>query len=349
MLYRNNRPQIMMNDVTHGLLELLINDSIKVGKLQGYPTPFTIREFKRLSKATRLVNYNEKFRINGTTCSLLDAGHIPGSGGILIEEKKRTFFTGDIQTDDSHLLNPCVLPKKVDTLILESTYGDRVRRDRADEEQQFLECVEEGLANNESVLIPTFAVGRAAEIISILENYAGKIALDGMAKKATEIAAQYSRYLKGGKKLRHLLRKVHLIKTRKQRKSVVKKYPIIISSAGMLSGGPAVSYLRDIRKREHSKVIFTGFLAEDSPGRKLMQTSRYISEEDQFNVKCNLNQFELSAHADRNGLVDIIRRTKPKKVICVHGDNTKKFAKFLEKEFPNIEFIAPKNGDIEKL
>jgi putative mRNA 3-end processing factor len=335
-----------MNDVTLELANLLVEDSIKVGKKQGYPVPFGIPELKRMNKATKFANYGEHLRIGSMKCSLHDAGHIPGSASILVENGKRIFYTGDIQTESSNLLHPCRLPKKVDILILESTYGERVRRKREDEEQRFLESVEEALAKEEIALIPVFAVGRAQEILLLLEKYANKIALDGMAKKASDIISQYGAYIKDRDKLKQILKKVHWVHTRKQRKQALKKYPIAVSSAGMLGGGPAIHYLREIKARPESKVIFAGFLVEDSPGRNLIQTKIFETAEERFHVHCELEQFELSAHADHNGLLSIIKHTNPEKVICIHGDNTKNFSSVIENEFPSIEAIAPKNGDV---
>ncbi|MBI3190115.1 hypothetical protein HYZ41_00265 [archaeon] len=122
----------------------------------------------------------------------------------------------------------------------------------------------------------------------------------------------------------------------------------MISSAGMLGGGPAVSYLRDIKERKESKVIFCGFLIEDTPGRNLIQTKIFKNAEEEFNVHCDLHQFELSAHTDRRGLFEIVKRTNPKQIICVHGDNCKKFAAELEEHF-GIEAFAPKNGEVVKV
>ena len=239
-LYVNRRPTLVMNDVTLELTNLLVEDSIKVGKKQGYAVPFGIPELKQMNKATRFVRYGENFRIGDMRCSLHDAGHIPGSASILVEDEKKVFYTGDIQTESSNLLHPARLPKKVDTLILESTYGDRVRRKREEEEQRFVESVEEALAREEAALIPVFAVGRAQEVLLLLENNANKIALDGMAKKASEIVAKYGAYTKDRKRLKNILRKVHWVHTRKQRMQALKKYPLIVSSAGMLGGGPAI-------------------------------------------------------------------------------------------------------------
>ncbi len=349
MLYTRERPPVFMTDMTLDLTTLLVEDSIKVGKKQGYDVPFGFQELKRMKKATRFTNYGERFNVGNMKCSFYDAGHIPGSVSVLVQDNKSVFYTGDIQTENSNLLHGCRLPKKSDVLILESTYGNRVRRKRRQEEERFLETLEEVMSMEEKVLIPVFAVGRAQEILLMLEKYAGKVALDGMARKASDIIAQYGAYTKDRKRLKKILRKIHWVHTQKQRKEALKKYPIIVTSAGMLGGGPAIHYLREIRSRHESKVLFTGFLVEDSPGRNLIQTKVFETAEEKFHVHCDVQQFELSAHADHTGLMSIIRAINPEKVVCIHGDNCKRFAETIEKEFPSVSAIAPKNGDVIKL
>jgi putative mRNA 3-end processing factor len=350
ILYKKWKQPCFMTDATFELASLLILDSMKVGKMQGYDTPFGKEDFRRMVKHTKLVGYNEKLRIGNFYCSLFDSGHIPGSAGILLDNNKRIFYTGDIQTMDSHLLHGCQLPDKADVLITESTYSykDHLRRDK--EEEKFLMSIEEILAKEEVALIPVFAVGRAQEILLILEKYASKIALDGMAKKASDIISYYGYYLRNPKKLKYVLRRVHWIRTDKDRVKALKNYPIIVSSAGMLGGGPAVNYLREIKSKAGSRVLFTGFLVEDSPGWKLIKTSVFENGEEKFDVHCNLQQFEMSAHTDKTGLFDIIKKTRPEKVICVHGEsrNCENFAKDIEEKF-NIQAFAPKNGEVIKI
>jgi len=335
-----------MTDITFDLTNLLLNDSMKVSKIQGYGTPYDKGDFGRMIKNTKLVNYNKIFRIGSFYCSLFDSGHIPGSAGILLDNNKKIFYTGDIQTIDSHLLRGCQLPDKVDVLITESTYSykDHLRREK--EEEKFLKSIEETLAKEEIALIPVFAVGRAQEILLILEKYAGKIALDGMAKKASDLISYNSHYLRNPKKLKYILKKVHWIRTKKERTKALKNCSIIVSSAGMLGGGPAVNYLRGIKGKAESRVLFTGFLVEDSPGWKLIKTKIFENAEERFDVHCELQQFELSAHTDKTGLFDIIKRTKPEKVICVHGESRhcENFANEI-KEKLNINAFAPKNGE----
>lgn len=344
-IYAKQKIPIYMTDVTMELSLLLIKDSLKIAKKEGYPTPYTPNDVRRMMKHTKLVSYGEKFRVGNFDCSLYDAGHIPGSSGILIQGKnEKIFYTGDIQTTQSHLLNSCHLPEKADVLITESTYSARSHPKREYEEKKLISSVEEVLANEATALIPVFAVGRAQEILLMLEDYADQIAVDGMPKTAGEIISSYGYYLKDNKQLRHVLKKVHYVQSPDDRKLTNKKYPILVSSAGMMSGGPVVSHLKMMSKKPENRVIFTGFLVEDSPGKKLLDTGMFQNNDEKFPVKCQLEQFDLSAHTDRKGLFSIIEHVKPEHVICVHGDHCKEFAKELEEEL-NIHAYAPKNGE----
>lgn len=344
LLCRRGKPQVFMNDITLELGAMLIKDSMKVAKKEGYGTPFSKTDVKKMVKFTKIVTHNEKFRIGDVTFSLWPSGHIPGSSGILAEGAKRIFYTSDIQTTDSHLLHRCKLPQNIDTLVIESTYSYRNHPPREQLETELIRVVEETIQKNEIVLIPVFAVGRAQEVMMILEKFSNKVAVDGMAKLASEIIADYSSYIRDAKKFRDVLKKVKFVRSKEERTKALKTHPIVISSAGMLGGGPAVHYLREISRRKGSKVLFTGFLIEDTPGRNLIETKIFKNTEEEFNVHCDLHQFELSAHTDRKGLFEIIKRTNPKQVICVHGERCKEFAKDIEEHF-GLDAIAPKNGE----
>lgn len=345
ILYKKYRPPLFTNDVTLDSTLLLIKDSMKIARKQHYKLPFSKNDVKRMFRSAKLLNYYEDFHIGDFSCSLYDAGHIPGSAGILLKNRgKSIFYTGDIKLDDTRLLNGCTLPKEVDVLITESTYSEREHPNREKEERRFISAVEEAIALEETALIPVFAIGRAQEVLLILENYVDKIALDGMAKPASEIILHYGYYLKDHEKLKSILNRVMWIKTDREREKAVKKIPIIVTTAAMMGGGPVLFYLRELRGRPEAKILFTGYLIEDSPARILTETGIFQSAEEKFHVHCDLKQFDLSSHCGRSELLEIIRRTNPKKVVCVHGDKCEKFAKEISEIF-DIETIAPRNGD----
>ena len=348
-LYEKSKPAAVMTDVTLDLSKMLLLDSLKVSKKEGYHTPFNKSDIKKMVSHTRTINYKQKFRVGVFDAMLFDAGHIPGSAGILMKNKKTIFYTGDIQTAESNLLHGCKLPDRADVLMIESTYSYKNHPSREREEERLKQHVEEALAREEKVLFPVFASGRAQEVLLILEKYANKIALDGMAKKASDIISKYPGYLKDKKRLKHVLRKVHWVHGEESRRKATEHYPIVIATAGMLGGGPAIHYLREMKHRAQSKVLFTGFLVEESPGRQLLETKIFQTAEEKFDVHCHIDQFQLSAHAGRSGLMHIIKKLNPETVICVHGERTKEFAKDIEKQFPGVQAIAPKNGDVIKV
>lgn len=342
LLMKKQKMPVYMTDITLELSSLLVKDSMKVGRMQGYGTPFGKAEMKKFVKSAKIVGYGEKF----ASCRLFDAGHIPGSAGVLLE-KEKVFYTGDVQTIESNLLRPAKFPEKCNTLIIESTYSQRNHLLREQEERNLVESVEEALSKDETALIPVFAIGRAQEVLLVLKKYAPKIALDGMTKTASEIISDYGSYVKNLKEFRGVLKKVHMVERGSERDKILKKYPIIIASAGMLGGGPAVDYLSRISHREDSKVLFTGFLVEESPGSNLIKTKIFENGSQKFDVHCEVRQFSLSAHAGRNSLLSIIDRLRPKNVICVHGDSCKQFAEELRGR--GINAFALKNGEEVKL
>lgn len=342
-LYKKWSLPAYMTDVTLDLTTLLIEDSMKIARSEGYKIPFGELELRKTIKHTKMLDYNENFSVKQLKCSLHDAGHIPGSASVLVHGEKNILYTGDIHDENTNLLNGASLPKKVDVMIMESTYAERERAARKHEEKKFIESVEEVIANEETALIPSFAVGRTQEVLLLLEKYAKYIALDGMSKKATAIVNSYPHRIKSGRKLRAISDKILWIKNDNQRKVVMKKRPIILSSAGMLSGGPIIRYLRHIASDHEARIMFTGYLVEDSPGWSVLNRRIYESGEEKFDIKCRVEQYELSAHASRQGLWNIIRKTDPSHVVCVHGPSCEKFAADLRSH--GLEAFAPRNGE----
>lgn len=348
LLYKKEEPPLFTNQITLDTINLLIKDSFKIAKREKYQLSFGKNEVKKMNKFSKLLEYNESVQIDDFICTMFDAGHIPGSAGILLEHSsgKKIFYTGDIKLEGSRLLEGCKLPEKVDVLITECTYGTKTHPGRDNEEKKILSQIEEALALKETVLVPVFALGRSQEVLLILEKYADKIAFDGMAKAVSEIVMNYGHYLKDPERLKKILNIVKWVESPDERDLIIKQYPIIVATAAMMAGGPMLYYLRQLKDKPRTKILFVGFLVEDTPGRTLLETGFFKKAEEKYQVHCEIHQYDLSSHAGQNELFEIIRRTNPKKVICVHGDECEDFAESVLREFPNIETYAPKNGDI---
>lgn len=341
-----HRAPVFATRLTAEMSELLLNDFLKIARLNNYPQHFTKEDSRKILKSIREVSYEKQFSVKDARLKLYDAGHIPGSSGVLLSEgKKNIFYTGDTKLNPQNLVNGCKLPKeRIETLIIESTYGDRNHPDIKNRDALFRSEIDDAINKGEHVIIPVFAVGRAQEILLNLKGYENYVALDGMAKEATKIVLRNSKYIRNSEELKKIFSKIKKIENDKQREQVLKKPSIIVTTSGMLTGGPVAYYLRKIQDRRDSKVIIVGFQVEGSPGKNLLETNIYKNEGEEYSVRCKITRFDFSSHAGRDELFGIINRIKPEQVLCVHGDKCQQFAKDVEKEF-RIPAIAPKNGD----
>ncbi len=347
ILYKKGKPNVFATAETLDLTKLLLNDSYKVSIKQGYPAPYGKKELKRSFSHFKPVDYYNPTNVAGFEVEYYDAGHIPGSAGILMnKDGHRIFYTGDINLSSTYLLDGAVLPERADTLIIESTYGDREHPPRDREEQRFVGAINEGLANNEKILLPCFAVGRSQEVLLMLHRHKyKKMAIDGMIKQASEIILYYKENIKNYKNLKDVLKKVMWIRGSRERDEAIETKNIFVTTSGMLTGGPIVYFLQKLRN-EDIRIIFTGYLVEDTPGRRLFETGIFSNGEDEFPVDAPMFRFDFSAHAGRGELLEIVKRLKPKKVLVVHGDHPEKFADLISSEFKDVDVEAPVIGDV---
>jgi putative mRNA 3-end processing factor len=345
-ILRNNKA--FMTKETFKIYSLLIKDFVKVGIDERYPMPFTKQDVKKSLKNVVIVD--NRFEIGDVEINLFDAGHIPGSRSILLRvDDKKIFYTGDIKLLPQRLIDGCKLPnEEVDLLVIESTYSYKEHPERKEEEERLKAEIDDVINKNGIALLPTFAVGRAQEMLLILKDYKDYIALDGMAKEATKIIMNYN--IKSSGLLKNIFKKIMKVKNNKQREKLLRRREknIIITTSGMLNGGPVVHYIKKIHKDKNSKILFTGFQVEGTPGEKLLKTSFFEYKDIKLEVNCKLKNFDFSSHAGRSELIEIIKKLNPKAVICVHGDRCEEFSENIEKEF-GIKSYAPTNGEIIKI
>jgi len=347
VIYRRFKPPIYSTIATFELAHLLLKDSIKVAKYRGLARRFEKNDIEKMKKHEVIVTYGQKIEGDDFSLDIFDAGHIPGSMAPLLEmENKRILYACDFNTNPSRLLNGASIDAKdVDVLIIESTYSERNHSPRKETEKKFFEAVESTIANEGVAVIPCFAVGRAAEILMILKSFNPRfpVYLDGMAKTASQLAMKYPEFIRDPKALKKALNVSRLIWDEKDRKKVVREPCAIISSSGMLEGGPSVSYIKYLYNNAESSVIFTGFLIPNTAGRTLVETGRFVTEGFDLKIKMGIHRFDFSAHAGRDDLFKFVDDINPQKVICLHGDNCEGFAKELKEK--GFDAIAPNNGD----
>lgn len=330
-------------NVTKPLVKLLLLDSIKVSREEGTELPFKKEDVKKTIKNFLPVNYRVPFRVREAKITFFDAGHIPGSAMHLLDLKeKKILYTGDFKTTETRLLKKADLNlPKIDILITESTYADREHPDRKKQEKELIRIINDTLAVDGVCIISGFAVGRIDEILLLLDHYGidYPLYIDGMAKKAITIINQYRNLLKIPNSLDKALEKVRYVEKEKMRKKIIRNPGVILTTSGMLSGGPIVYYIKKLYFKRNCSLVLTGFQVEGTPGRTLLETGRYINKDLDLELRMHVRKLDFSSHAGRSELFRFVEKLNPEKVFCIHGDHTQEFA--LELKEKGFDAIAP--------
>lgn len=332
-------------DVTKPLTELLLLDSVKISHEEGISLPFTKKDVNETIKNFVLTKYRKEHKLRKATFTFFDAGHVPGSSMILLNlEGKNLLYTGDLKTTDTRLLKKAEkeLPK-IDYLITESTYSDREHLDRKSQERELVTMINETLAVDGICLVAGFAIGRLQEILLVLDKFGidYPLFMDGMAKKSTTIINQHKSLLREPESLDRALKKVQYVSSERARNRILKQPSVVLTTSGMLTGGAIVWYLRKMYADSRSSLVLTGWQLEDTPGKVLLETGRYIAKGLDLEVKMPVKRLDFSAHLGRSELFDFVNRLNPEKVFCIHGDHTEEFATELkEKGFDAVAPIA---------
>lgn len=345
LLYKFQSPKLYATPPTIDLMNLLLEDYVKVAGLTRNFCEYTSYDIQKMNKSCFPVSFRKSFRIGNLTSELLNSNHIPGSSSAVIYGSKNFMYSGDIGSAKTYLLGftENTYPK-IDCLMIESTYSEREHPNRNAEEKRFIKKVNE--YENGLVLLPSFSVGRAQELLlTLCENGIERnIYLEGMAQKAADIILYHKKYIKDAKKLKDVLKKVGFVRTKKQRDKVIREGGVVVTTSGMLNGGPIQYYITRTRNMKNVCLLMTGFQAPGTPGEKLLRTGYFETEEIKFKFEHEFQKYDFSGHAGRTELFNLIKKISPKKVICVHGSNTPKFAKEITNQL-GIEAFAPEMGD----
>lgn len=340
----NSCPVYAVN-VTKSLAELLLLDSIKISREEGIELPFKKDDVRSTINNFIPVNYRSQFRLNEAKITCFDAGHIPGSLMPLLDFGNKTLlYTGDFNIKDTRLLKKADLNlPKIDILVTESTYADREHADRKSQEKELKKIIDDTLAVDGICLVAGFAVGRIDEIMLILDHYGidYPVYVDGMAKKAITIINQHKNLLKDPNSLDQALKKVQYVNKEKMRNKIIKSPCVILSTSGMLSGGPIVWYLKKLFDNQNCSLVLTSFQVEGTPGKILLETGKYINQKAglELDLEMHVKKLDLSSHLGRNELFEFVEKINPEKVFCIHGDHTEEFA--LELKEKGFDAIAP--------
>lgn len=342
---------IFMTDTTKKISEVLMNDALKIAKQENHDfyssenIQSILREIKNVNQSSqdkRVEHIYDDYKFE-----FFNSGHIPGSSSVLLNvEGIKLLYSGDINYSETRLMKKAEKLPEADILITECTYGDREHPKREFEEDRFLGNIDETLKRNGSVLIPVFAVGRAQEILLLLSerNYEVPIYLDGMAKQITEIVMKTKNpYVKNVEKLKKFMKNV-IVVDNKSRDKYLNHQGIFVTTSGMCTGGPVMDYLHSFHNKSSHSIFLTGYQSPDSNGHSIWEHRSLVLDNKRYDIRCQVEKFDFSAHSGRSDLIKMIRDVNPKILILNHGD--KKSIQSLKDEFSGkIKVMIPKLGE----
>ncbi len=351
LLYITGRPRAYMTAPTLEMGRILIRDFLK---LNAFYIDYELSELEAMASHTKLVEYSEEVEAGGYRLLMTSAGHILGSSLVYLTTPSghQILYTGDINTIQTWTLTKAELwPYKIDTLIIESTYGSTKHPPRHLTEKRLVDSIEEVVNNDGTVLIPAFSVGRSQEIICLLQAELPHvdIYIDGMSRDVTGLYLKYKRFLRDPTIFQKAVENTFFVRGWQDRRKAWRKPGVIVSSAGMLKGGPSVYYLKKIADNPRNAVFLVSYQAVGSPGHELLEKGG-IEEFGVENVKARLEWFDLSSHAGKDGLLSVALHYKHtlRNIVIVHGedDAANNLARMIREVLgEDINIVIPSNGD----
>ncbi|MHB8395808.1 MAG: MBL fold metallo-hydrolase [Thermoplasmataceae archaeon] len=337
--YHSKQARFYATTMTANSIRPLLQDSLKIAALEGYPEVFNGTDVDQLYESLVPVNYGESFEEGVFTVVPHSAGHIPGSTMFQFNNSRSTLVTGDLFTDRTNLLEGAV-PVKSDILIVESTYAGKNHEDRGEVIKRLRRRVKEVVDNGGKVIFPTFAVGRTQELAMILADMDVNIAIDGMGNGITDIYMHTPGYLRSYKDFRAAIHRTHRVKGRRMREHAIEN-DVIITTSGMMDGGPVLGYVDKLKEDDKSAIFLTGYQVEQTNGRSLMENGTLKIAGNMVRPKMQREFFDLSAHAGHDKLVKFIKGVDPETVILCHGEQREN----LLSDLSEYEVILPMNGE----
>ena len=367
---------IYLTPPTRDLMVLLQLDFIEVAAREGLQIPYDSSLIREALKRTITLDYGVVTDISpDVRLTFYNAGHILGSAIAhfhIGEGLYNIAFTGDLKFEKTRLFDRAATNfPRLEALVMEATYGGAsdIQPSRREAEERLIEIINQTISKGGKVLIPTFAVGRSQEVMIVLEEAIREkripgipVYLDGMIYEATAIHTAYPEYLNA--QLRDLIfyhginpfiseNFVRVDSASKREEVISESSPsVIIATSGMLNGGPVMEYFKNLASNEKNTIIFVGYQAEGTLGRKIQKGWKEVpfpvnGRREVVEVKMRVETVDgFSGHSDRRQLMNYIKylNPKPEKVATVHGDEGKciELASSIYKTY-RIETRAPLN------
>jgi KH/beta-lactamase-domain protein len=337
------------------MVSLLLTDALKVSTMEGQAHMWDLKDLRTMISHIIPLPYGLVTDISpDVKLVLYNAGHILGSAAVHLhvgEGAHNIVYTGDFKFAKSLLLEAASFNfPRVETLIIESTYGSKVdiMPPREEVEMAFVNSINSALREGGKVLIPVPAVGRAQEIMLVLDFYMrnkvlaeAPIFIEGMIREATAIHMYYPEYLS-----RELREKIidhdenpfiteyfTVIDHPSKREEALASGPaVILATSGMLEGGPSVQYFQELAGDPRNKILFVSYQVQGTLGRRILDNSKQVTLLEDggrmriIDINCKVEKVEgFSGHSDYNQIIRYVSKLRPRlqRVIVGHGERKK--------------------------
>jgi KH/beta-lactamase-domain protein len=357
---------------TRDLAAMLQLDYLDVVSKESDRVPYSSNEVKEYIKHSITLNYGNVTDIApDMKLTFHNAGHILGSAIAhfhIGEGLYNIAFTGDFNYGKTRLFGPAISQfPRLEALFIESTYGGSQdnQPSRQEAEDNLYDVVNRTIERGGKVIIPAFAVGRSQEVMLALEEGIRfekiprvKVYLDGMIKEATAIHTTYPEYLNSDLRTQifkegmnpFLAECFEQVDSPALREKVIDGEPcVIITTSGMLNGGPVMEYLRGLAPNDKNSLVFVGYQADGTIGRRIQKGWREIPLGRRETIVMNLEIVTVdgfSGHSDRRQIMRYVSHLnpRPEKIFTIHGDENKTIdlASSIYKKF-HIETHSPMN------
>jgi len=361
---------IYCTETTLLLTRLLLADSVRVMEAEhlaqeGETPLYTAEVVERTLGRVRPVEWTQPVAPlpdPAITVRFLHAGHIAGAAMLLIDTPVgRVLHLGDYSVTAQrtlHGLDVLGLPQ-ADAVISEGTYGDALHANRKEQERALVATVARVVGRGGRVLLPAFAVGRAQEVALILRaaRSTGElppvpIHLDGMVRgvcdlyqaQVHDLNPRLQNYVRNARRPLFADPSLAVYAVTAGRRRALLANPeaaIVISSSGMMTGGPAPLYARAFAADEKSAIVFSGYQDDESPGAALLrarQGTTVALGKEELTLQCAVERYSLSAHADAGQIEVAVARARPRVTVLVHGepDTLRALAKRVARHHPHV-------------
>ncbi|MBI4980166.1 beta-CASP ribonuclease aCPSF1 [Candidatus Woesearchaeota archaeon] len=368
---------VYCTEPTRDVMSLLQLDMVKVQRNEGKDPLYDTAEIRDMVLHTICLEYDE---VNDITpdvrLTLYNAGHVIGSSIVhlnLGNGLHNLIYTGDLKYARTNVLEPANTQfPRVETLIMESTYGGKENVMSEDEADNYMiETIKKTFERGGKVLMPVLGSGRAQEVMLIVERLIREnkipqapVYLDGMLWDVTAIHTAYPEFLNRNIRqqifhkennpfMSDIFKRVGSQKERKQ--IMLEEGPcLILATSGMLTGGPSVEYLKGLAEGKKHSLVFSCYQPPGGMGSRIKNGETEIMLRDngkQTMLKINLevHKLEITNHSDRRQLMNYVKRCnpQPRKVITIHGESSRclDLASSIHQQY-RIETAAPKNLEV---